>query len=156
VIDEAARVEDELLAAVRPMMATSEGGGRLIALTTRRANGAGFSRAWTGAENWTRIRVTAEDCPRISKEFLAEELRELGAQRLVIDETGVGRAVGDIFVESGLKPVRISITAGKEVTAQGGNRWHVATVGKHPPANANTLEQPRFRIFDLVYLLETQ
>jgi hypothetical protein len=28
VIDEAARVENELLAAVRPMMATSEGGGR--------------------------------------------------------------------------------------------------------------------------------
>jgi helicase-like protein len=34
VIDEAARVEDELLAAVRPMLATSTGGGRLIALTT--------------------------------------------------------------------------------------------------------------------------
>jgi hypothetical protein len=27
------------------------------------------------------VRVAAEDCPRISKEFLAEELRELGQQR---------------------------------------------------------------------------
>jgi hypothetical protein len=34
VIDEAARCEDELLAAVRPMLATTEGGGRLIALST--------------------------------------------------------------------------------------------------------------------------
>jgi hypothetical protein len=45
---------------------------------------------------------------------------------LVIDETGVGRPVGDIFVESGLKPIRVSITAGSEITPQGGNRWHVA------------------------------
>jgi Terminase large subunit, T4likevirus-type, N-terminal len=81
VIDEAARVEDELLAAVRPMLATSEGGVRLIALTTPAGKRGWFFDAWTGAENWTRVRVTAEDCPRISKEFLAEELRELGKQR---------------------------------------------------------------------------
>jgi hypothetical protein len=81
VIDEAARVEDELLAAVRPMMAVSEGGGRLIALTTPAGKRGWFFEAWTGVENWTRVRVTAEDCPRISKEFLAEELRELGKQR---------------------------------------------------------------------------
>ncbi len=31
---------------------------------------------------------------------------------LVIDETGVGRAVGDIFETFGMSPVRISITAG--------------------------------------------
>jgi hypothetical protein len=30
---------------------------------------------------WDRTRVAAEDCPRISKEFLAEELKELGALR---------------------------------------------------------------------------
>jgi hypothetical protein len=45
---------------------------------------------------------------------------------LVIDETGVGRAVGDIFDQSGLRPIRVSITAGHEVTCQGGRRWHVA------------------------------
>jgi hypothetical protein len=73
VIDEAARVEDELLAAVRPMLATSEGGGRLIALTTPAGKRGWFFEAWTGTEPWTRVCVTAEDCPRISKEFLAEE-----------------------------------------------------------------------------------
>jgi hypothetical protein len=46
---------------------------------------------------------------------------------LVIDETGVGRAVGDIFVGAGMKPMRVTITAGSEETpASGINRWHVA------------------------------
>lgn len=45
---------------------------------------------------------------------------------LVIDETGVGRAVGDIFAAAGLRPKRVSITAGSEVTWAGANRWHVA------------------------------
>jgi hypothetical protein len=45
---------------------------------------------------------------------------------LVIDETGVGRAVGDIFEQAGLKPKRVSITAGSEVTPAGRDRWHVA------------------------------
>ena len=45
---------------------------------------------------------------------------------LVIDETGVGRAVGDIFLHAGLKPKRVSITTGNETTWAGGDRWHVA------------------------------
>jgi len=46
---------------------------------------------------------------------------------LVIDETGVGRAVGDIFVQAGMRPHRVTITAGTEETAATGfNRWHVA------------------------------
>jgi hypothetical protein len=46
--------------------------------------------------------------------------------KLVIDETGVGRAVGDIFDAAGLRPNRVTITAGLDVTRQGGDRWHVA------------------------------
>jgi hypothetical protein len=42
--------------------------------------------------------------------------------KLVIDETGVGRAVGDIFDAAGLRPNRVTITAGQEAT----QRWHVA------------------------------
>jgi hypothetical protein len=45
---------------------------------------------------------------------------------LVIDETGVGRAVGDIFTDAGLRPVRITITAGGEVSYAGPDRIHVA------------------------------
>jgi hypothetical protein len=46
--------------------------------------------------------------------------------KLVIDETGVGRAVGDIFDAAGVRPNRITITAGQEATQQSGVRWHVA------------------------------
>jgi hypothetical protein len=44
---------------------------------------------------------------------------------LVIDETGVGRAVGDIFLTVGLTPFRITITSGNEATQHGGLTWHV-------------------------------
>jgi hypothetical protein len=79
VIDEASRVEDSLLQAVRPMMATSQ--GRLIALTTPAGKRGWFYEAWIGDGNWHRVKVPASMCPRISKEFLDEERRELGASR---------------------------------------------------------------------------
>jgi hypothetical protein len=44
---------------------------------------------------------------------------------LVIDETGVGRAVGDIFEAAGLAPNRVTITAGNESTQHGARTWHV-------------------------------
>ena len=50
----------------------------------------------------------------------------VGDATLVIDETGVGRAVGDIFENVGMKPIRISITAGSEATVAGTRRHHVA------------------------------
>jgi Helicase len=82
IIDEAARVEDELLAAVRPMLATSQGGGRLIALSTPAGKRGWFFESWIGGdEAWHRTRVPASDCPRITQAFLDEELKELGAQR---------------------------------------------------------------------------
>ncbi len=82
IVDEAARVDDELLTAIRPMMATSEGGGRLIALTTPAGKRGWFFESWTKpGGNWTRVRVPASDCPRITQDFLDEELKELGAMR---------------------------------------------------------------------------
>jgi hypothetical protein len=44
---------------------------------------------------------------------------------LVIDESGVGRAVGDIFDDAGLLPYRITITSGSEAVEQDNRRWHV-------------------------------
>lgn len=80
IIDEAARVDDELIAAVRPMLATSN--GRLIALTTPAGKRGWFHDAWNGEDDqWHRVKVTAAQCPRISAEFLADELKELGPQR---------------------------------------------------------------------------
>lgn len=76
-VDEAARVDDETIAATRPMLAVS--GGQLIALSTP----AGRRGWWHGAFEdggaaWSRVRVTAADCPRISAAFLAEEKASMG------------------------------------------------------------------------------
>lgn len=79
-IDEASRVDDELYAALRPMLAT--GNGRLVALSTPWGRRGFFFNAWEyGGDSWERFRVPATECPRISKEFLDEELRELGPMR---------------------------------------------------------------------------
>ena len=76
VIDEAARVPDELYVAVRPMLAVS--GGRLVALSTPFGRRGWFHREWAEGEGWERVRVTANDCSRISAEFLTQERASLG------------------------------------------------------------------------------
>lgn len=76
-IDEAARVPDDLYASVRPMLAVS--GGRLVALSTPFGTRGWWYEAWINQEEpWERYRITAEECPRISPEFLAEEQRNVG------------------------------------------------------------------------------
>jgi hypothetical protein len=47
---------------------------------------------------------------------------------LVIDESGVGRPVGDMFDQAGLRGVRVSITAGTDANKLDGHprRWSVA------------------------------
>jgi hypothetical protein len=79
IMDEASRVPDELLQAVRPMLATTS--GRFIALTTPAGRRGWFYEAWEHGEGWERISVKGANCPRISKEFLAEELQALGPMR---------------------------------------------------------------------------
>ena len=78
VIDEAARVEDALYYAVRPMLAVS--GGKLVALSTPFGKRGWFYQEWHGQNAWERVRVTADQCPRIPKEFLEEEKRTLGPE----------------------------------------------------------------------------
>lgn len=77
VVDEAARVPDELYFAVRPMLAVS--GGRLVCLSTPFGKRGFFHREWTeGGPSWARVSITADRCPRIDPDFLSEERRALG------------------------------------------------------------------------------
>jgi hypothetical protein len=76
-VDEASRVPDELMAAVRSMLAVS--GGRLVALSTPRGRRGWWAAAWHSSEAWARWEVPATSCPRISAEFLEAERRTLGA-----------------------------------------------------------------------------
>jgi len=76
VVDEAARVPDALYFAIRPMLAVSD--GRLVCLSTPFGKRGFFYEEWERGTNWERTRITAEDCPRISRAFLEEERQALG------------------------------------------------------------------------------
>jgi len=79
IVDEAARVDDALYFAVRPMMAVS--GGRLLAMSTPYGRRGWFFNAWQlGGEAWRRTKITAYDCPRISAEFLEQEKAAMPAR----------------------------------------------------------------------------
>jgi hypothetical protein len=75
IVDEASRVADELYFAVRPMLAVS--GGALMMLTTPHGKRGVFFEEWTSSAGWERYEVTAEECPRITPEFLEEEREAL-------------------------------------------------------------------------------
>jgi hypothetical protein len=76
VIDEAAQVDDDLYYSVRPMLAVSC--GRLILLSTPFGKRGFFFKEWTERDEWKKIKITAEQCPRISGDFLREERLTLG------------------------------------------------------------------------------
>lgn len=84
IVDEAARVADDLYRGVRPMLATSR--GRLLVLSTPCGKRGWFYEAWTGRtidgrlldESWERVSVAARDCPRIPRDFLRAEMAGLG------------------------------------------------------------------------------
>lgn len=76
IVDEAAKVEDDLYRTVRPMLAVS--GGRLLALSTPWGKSGWFFEEWTEGDGWKRVTVTADQNPRISPEFLEEERQALG------------------------------------------------------------------------------
>jgi len=76
IVDEASRVDNELFAAVRPMLATTK--GRFIALTTPYGRRGWFYESWEHGDGWERTLVTAHDCPRIDPAWLEEERSLIG------------------------------------------------------------------------------
>jgi hypothetical protein len=78
IVDEAARVDDELYFAVRPMLAVS--GGSLMMLSTPYGKRGVFFEEWSQGIGWERYEVPARECPRIPASFLEEEQRALPAR----------------------------------------------------------------------------
>jgi len=78
-IDEAARVKTESYMSVRPMLATSR--GRMIALSTPFGTRGWWYDAYRdrARNGWEYYEVTAEQCPHIPREFLAQERKDMGA-----------------------------------------------------------------------------
>jgi len=75
-VDEAARVSDELYLSIRPMLAVSN--GALWLMSTPYGKRGFFHKEWEGGKGWERLRVTGYECPRISPEFLEEERATMG------------------------------------------------------------------------------
>ena len=77
VIDEAARVPDEVFHAASPQLSVSK--GRMIALSTAFVKTGYFYREWSdGGPEYHRVSVTARDCPRHTAKFLEAERRAMG------------------------------------------------------------------------------
>jgi hypothetical protein len=75
--DEAARVDDTLYRAVRPMLAVS--GGQLVLMSTAWGQRGHFYEEFVnGGDGWQRVKIDAYQVARISPEFLEEERRSLG------------------------------------------------------------------------------
>jgi hypothetical protein len=77
IMDEAARVPDDLYRAVRPMLAVSN--GRMICLSTPYGKRGFYYDAWVrGGDDWKRIEIAADKIGRIRADFLAKERRAMG------------------------------------------------------------------------------
>ncbi len=76
VVDEASRVTDALYYAVRPMLAVSQ--GRMVCLSTPFGKRGWFHDEWYREDDWSRVKITADQCPRIPRTFLEEERRAIG------------------------------------------------------------------------------
>jgi hypothetical protein len=73
--DESARVMDDLFLALRPMLSVSQ--GQHILMSTPFGKRGHFYDVWEQGEGWEKVKITAEQCPRITPEFLAEEQRTM-------------------------------------------------------------------------------
>jgi hypothetical protein len=79
IIDEAAKVPDDLYASVRPMLSVSQ--GRLVLLSTPFGQRGFFYREWHREkkdEPWRKVRIDWTQCPRITSRFMEEERASLG------------------------------------------------------------------------------
>jgi hypothetical protein len=98
IIDEAARCPDALWIAVKPMVAVS--GGSIVLLSTPFGRRGFYYETWVSGEDWRKIEVPAEQCPRLSPAFLQQERRELG-ERVYLQEYGCQfvEAIGQLFAD---------------------------------------------------------
>ncbi len=113
-IDEAARVRDDVYDALRPMLAVED--GDLWMMSTPAGDRGFFYETWTGKEDWFRLSVKATECPRIRPKFLARERAGMPSsvfeQEYMCRFLADGRAVFDRqlvldALDSSLEPLEI-------------------------------------------------
>jgi hypothetical protein len=115
-IDEAARVEDAMYKALRPMLAV--GDGDLWLMSTPYGKRGFFYECWEqdAADDWFRMSVPATECGRITPGFLEAERRAIGPQwfaqeylcEFVDNGAAVfGRDLVDAAVDDGFAPLAV-------------------------------------------------
>lgn len=75
-IDEAARIDDNLFRSVTPMLSTSR--GQLIMMSTPYGKRGVFYQEWCNPKGWKKILRTVDMCSRINREYLEKERQRLG------------------------------------------------------------------------------
>ncbi len=81
IIDEAARVRDSAIEAIRPTLAVRN--GDLWMMSTPAGRQGAFYKEWTGPGKWFRLMVTADQCPRIPAGHLENERASLSERRFL-------------------------------------------------------------------------
>ncbi|MBB6260658.1 hypothetical protein FHS77_001192 [Paenochrobactrum gallinarii] len=81
VIDEAARVDDRLYDAARPMLIRYARSARLILLSTAWTKDGFFYRVWSDGDehDWTKIEASIDECSHIAPEDIERERRAMPA-----------------------------------------------------------------------------
>lgn len=108
IIDEAARVPDDVVNAASPTLAVAK--GRFVALSTAFAKSGWFYQQWTDpGYECLRLSITALDCPRIPREFLETERRKLGQRWFAMEYMNIfGDDIAAVFSTDDLKRAKTS------------------------------------------------
>ncbi|HWF10461.1 MAG TPA: terminase family protein [Bryobacteraceae bacterium] len=94
-IDEAARVPDEMFDALQPMLGTTD--GDMWLMSTPRGKAGFFYEMWEfGGTEWMRVKGPATECAQVSKRFLEEQRRVMSADKFMQEHMCcfVGRGAG--------------------------------------------------------------
>ena len=75
--DEASQVSDEFYQAILPMLIINK--GQLVCMTTPYGKRGHFFEEWVnGGDDWKRIQITAQQCPRMTEDQLEQQRRSMG------------------------------------------------------------------------------
>ena len=127
-VDEAARVADDLYLAVRPMLLVSK--GSLWLMSTPWGRRGFFYNTWTkGGPEWEKVRVTAEECPRIDRALLEQERAVYGERWFTLGLTSGGAYEVAMVSPAGrisADAVRTTIHAGDNGQNRISGSWRVS------------------------------
>ncbi len=77
IVDEAARVQDIIVDAARPMLLRHKKTARFFMLSTAWAKSGVFWRTWDAGVGWTKIEAKIDECTHLTSEDIESERRDM-------------------------------------------------------------------------------